>query len=234
MTPQRQSDILKIRLVGLACLIAAVLTGEAVASAEPSESSTSDSTDEATPAESPSGAAVRHASSSEDEAEQTKTTRHDERCPWGRLGDGHGKTVRCLTDVEARGLAQAAKRDALNDADASRSRPEDASGIVAVVNSVVFEGESISTAKSNLSGLASDYQSCVAHHGGLRRDAGEVRIRFHVDSRGIARDSSVSRRRFVSVKAARCVSEMVNHRVIGPSKSKTVGTVLIHFSRSGG
>ena len=112
-------------------------------------------------------------------------------------------------------------------------KSEGPTATVAVVNSVVFEGESISSAKQNLAALAPDYQSCVAHHGGLRRDEGEVRIRFHVDPRGLAREASVSRRRFVSVQAARCLAGIVGRRFVGVPKSKaTVGTLVIHFARS--
>ena len=166
------------------------------------------------------------------EEDCTKSNRHDGLCPWGRLGDGHGTLVRCLTIDEARVLAKSSKRDTGTGAGAATVTSDEPSAIVAVVNSIVFEGESISSAKQNLASLASDYQSCVARHGGLRHEEGEVRIRFHIDSRGVARDASVSRRRFLTVQAARCVADIVDHRFVGIPKSKaSVGTLVIHFAR---
>ncbi|HEY5961155.1 MAG TPA: hypothetical protein VIV60_31575, partial [Polyangiaceae bacterium] len=76
-----------------------------------------------------------------------------------------------------------------------------------------------------------DYQACVANNGGLRHPRAELRIRFHVDAHGLAREASVSRRRFISVKAARCISRVVTHHLVGPPKSKAnVGTLLIQFT----
>ncbi len=214
-------------MVGLACLVASTLIAGAVASAEPHVSADTDVA--ASAGGNDSTAAGNKTSPAVDEEERTKTNRHDALCPWGRLGDGHGKLVRCLTADEAHALAVPATRATGVAAVAS----EGPTAIVAVVNSVVFEGESILSAKQNLTTLAPDYQSCVAHHGGLRRDEGEVRIRFHVDSRGLAREASVSRRRLVSVQAARCVAGIVGRRFVGVPKSKaTIGTLVIHFARS--
>lgn len=226
-----RSFLVRIHLVGLTCLVASTLTIGAVANAEPN---VSPGTDVAEPAEGTNGTeAGRTSSSAPDGDDHAKSNRHDELCSWGRLSDGHGKLVRCLTGDEARTLANTAKRDTGTGADPAMVKSEEPTAIVGVVRRVVFEGESISTAKQHLTSLVPEYQSCIAHHGGLRREAGEVRIRFHVDSRGVAREPSVSRRRFVSVQAARCVAGIVGHRFVEAPKSKaTVGTVVIQFARN--
>ncbi len=217
----------KIRLVGLAILTACTLITVAVASAE---SRVLPDAGVAVP-ESPAGAEPgRTSSSSEaDTSGCTVSNRHDRHCPWGRVGDGQGKLVRCLSEDESREMAKSAKAGA-----GATAAPSPApAGVVAVVNSVVFEGEGVTSAKGNLASAVSDYQNCVARLGGLRHGAGEVRIRFHVDARGLARDASISRRRFISVQAGRCVAEIVERRFVGVPKSKaSIGTAVIHFEHS--
>ena len=220
----------RIRLVGFTCLVASTLSAGAVASAETNVASNSGT---AIPAGSTGGAEPGRTSSTvADEEDCTKSNRHDGLCPWGRLGDGRGTLVRCLTVNEARTLAKSTKGETVTGADDAAVKSESSAAIVAVVKSIVFEGESISSARQNLASSAPEYQTCIARHGGLRHEAGEVRIRFHVDARGLTRDASVSRRRFVAVQAARCVAEIVSHRFVGIPKSKaTVGTLVINFTR---
>ncbi len=161
------------------------------------------------------------------------SNRRDKLCQWGRLSEGHGKLQRCLTSDEAHALTKASNGESFARAEAATATSKTPAEVMAVVNSVVFEGEAISTAKQNFASAVADYQTCVANHGGLRHVTGEVRIRFHVDARGLARDASVSRRRFVSVQAARCVSGVVDRHYVGGLKSKaTVGTLLIQFTNS--
>lgn len=224
------SSPLRIRVVGLTCLVASMLIAGAVASAEPHFAADSGA---AIPAKSTVSAEPAPTSPSvAGGGPGIKSNRDDTLCPWGRLGDGRGTLVRCLTVDEARTLAKSAKGETETGAGAATVTSEEPTAIVAVVNSVVFEGESILSAKQNLASLAPDYQSCVARHGGLRHEAGEVRIRFHIDSRGVARDASVSRRRVVSMQAATCVAGIVGHRFVGVPKSKaSVGTLVIHFAR---
>ncbi len=128
-------------------------------------------------------------------------------------------------------MAKSAKGEMAIDAGDAAVKSEKSAAIVAVVKSIVFEGESISSAKQNLAASAPDYQTCIARHGGLRHEEGEVRIRFHVDSRGLTRDASVSAS-VVTVQAARRVAEIVGHLFVGIPKSKaTVGTLVINFAR---
>ena len=222
------SSRLRIRLVGFTFLTACTLITVAVASAEPRVVADAGVT---APESHPSGAEPARTSSSSDADTSgcTVSNRRDRHCPWGRVGDGQGKLVRCLSEDESREMAKSAKAGA-----GAPAVPSPApSGVAAVVNSVVFEGEGVTSAKGNLASAVSDYQNCVARHGGLRHGAGEVRIRFHVDTRGLARDASISRRRFISVQAARCVTDIVERRFIGVPKSKaTIGTAVIHFEHS--
>jgi hypothetical protein len=221
---------LRIRPIGLACLAAGSLIAIAAAGAEPH--ATSDSGEPVSAASTAAAEPDRTSLTVADGVYCTERNRHDVVCSWGRLGDGHGMLVRCLTSDEARRLAQSANEETGTGGAAATVPSEERSAIVAVVNSVVFEGEHISSAKQNLAALASDYQSCVARHGGLRRESGEVRIRFHLNSRGVARDTSVSRRRVVTIEAAHCIAGIVSHQFVGVPRSKaSVGTLVVHFTR---
>jgi len=218
---------LGIGLVGFATFITSVSATSDVVSAE---------------AQTEAAAAVVQAGSSSADTDSNRSTsmeagetctlsnRRDPLCPWGRLSDGHGKLVRCMLSDETHSVTQNSSRET-----AARSVPtrtETPSDVTAAVTSVVFEGESIASAKQNFASAVPDYQTCVANNGGLRHGAAEVRIRFHVDAHGLARDASVSRRRFISVQAARCISRVVTHHLVGPPKSKsTVGTLLIQFTK---
>lgn len=222
------SSAVIIRLVGFTFLTASTLITVAVASAEPR---VLPDAGVAMPESHPTGAEPGRTSSSPeaDTGGCTVSNRRDKHCPWGRVGDGQGKLLRCLSEEESRELAKSAKAGAGTPA---VQTPAPA-GVAAVVNSVVFEGEGITSAKSNLASAVADYQNCVARNGGLRHGAGEARIRFHVDARGLARDASISRRRFISVQAGRCVAEIVEHRFVGVPKSKaSIGTAVIHFERN--
>jgi hypothetical protein len=225
-----RTSLAKIRKVGLTCLAASSLTTTAVAQAQPHSPSKS-----AVPVLTErTGSGEPGWGSPTVEAGEACTTRnrYDELCPWGRLSDGRGSLVRCLTVDEAQALAKSANGETATGGAAAMVPSDEQPAIEAIVNSVVFEGEHIASAKQNLASVVSDYQSCVALHGGLRYETGEVRIRFHVDSRGIARDASVSWRRVVSIRAARCIVGIVEHRFVGVPKTKaSIGTLVIHFTR---
>ena len=223
----------RIRLFILVCLTASTVITVAIAKAEPRSAS-----DSGVPMSAASTASAESALTSPTAAVGgtcIKGNRDDGLCPWGWLGDGHGMLVRCLTSDEARSLAKSANGEIRPGGTAAMVPSEERSAIEAIVNSVVFEGEHIASAKPNLASLAPDYQSCVARHGGLRHDTGELRLRFHVDLRGVARDASVSRRRVVSIQAAHCIAGIINLRFVGVPKSKaSIGTLIIQFTRNAG
>jgi hypothetical protein len=85
-------------------------------------------------------------------------------------------------------------------------------------------------AKQRLSANADVYARCVADHGGLTKERGEVRIRFQVAKSGRAREVSVSKRRFVAPSAARCIAEAIDGAFVGvPSELPTVGTAVLRL-----
>jgi hypothetical protein len=226
------SSPVRNRLVGLAFLTAISLVTAAVASAEPR---VLPDAGVAVPESHPAGAerALTSLSPEADAGGCTVSSRRDKQCPWGRVGDGQGKLLRCLSEDESREVAKSAKAGKVAGTSKQAVPSAGPSAVAAVVNGVVFEGENIASAKGNLASAVTDYQNCVAGHGGLRHGAGDVRIRFHIDARGLARDASISRRRFISVRAAQCVAEIVEHRFVGVPKSKaSIGTAVIHFERN--
>jgi hypothetical protein len=159
---------------------------------------------------------------------------HDELCPWGRLADGRGTLVRCLNADDARALV-GATRPGLVPADSradSRTASGNFSGVDAAPGAVIFEGYRLSSAAPALALLKSSYQSCVAKNGGLSRASGELRVRFHVDSHGVTREASVSRRRVLTNPAAQCIARTIEHRFVGvPTTGATIGTLVIRFAR---
>jgi hypothetical protein len=175
----------------------------------------------------------------------------DPACPWGRLSNGKGMVVRCLSEAENGGLARGAAvpppppapvtpppgaggappvsaSPALVAGAAPVLAPEDLAVTIGPV--VADQGELSST---RLAQPKSRYAKCVSDFGGMRERSGEVHVRFLVRSRGIAEGVSVAKRVNVSPEAARCIAEIVDRRRVGPPEAPLVGaTVVIKFDRT--
>jgi hypothetical protein len=186
---------------------------------------------------------------------------YDPACPWGRIGNGKGLIVRCLSEAEAQGLRAGTLTppSALPVAAATASSaptvvppPSSAPPPVAPVD--VAETDTAPSPASNEKleiivgpvtadtgtlgigklGAARDrYLKCVTDNGGLKEASGEVQVRFMLRQRGRAEGVSVAKRSGVSAEAARCVSEVVDRRYVGVPEAPIVGaTVAIKFARA--
>ncbi|MFZ5893891.1 MAG: hypothetical protein ACOY0T_22710 [Myxococcota bacterium] len=189
------------------------------------------------------------------ESQETLVRRYpfDPACPWGRVANGKGMIVRCMSEEEANQVlkrvapsapatpaaagsaAPAASASGTSateppaEADAGDSGATDQRLEVSVGPVVADQGE-LSVGKLNQA--KARYAKCITDHGGLKDKTGEVDVRFLVRSKGIAEGVSVQKRVNVSAEAARCVAEVVDRRRVGVPDAPLVGaTVIIKFEK---
>jgi hypothetical protein len=182
---------------------------------------------------------------------------YDPACPWGRIGNGKGLVVRCLSETEAQGLRAGVPMPAapppsgasatvvpavsapspVTGAEQTPVPPEPSSPSISdekleiTVGPVVADTGTLGIGKL---GAARDrYAKCVADNGGLKEASGEVQIRFLLRARGRAEGVSVAKRVGLSAEAARCVSEVVDRRYVGVPEAPIVGaTLTIKFAKA--
>ncbi len=180
---------------------------------------------------------------------------YDPACLWGRLANGKGTIVRCLSEQEAAQLAPVANAlpvaPAATPATAPPSSlaPPAASASVTPALSAAVTPEPAKPGRFEVTvgpltadhgelplgklGQPKDrYSKCLEDNGGLHGgESGEVHVRFLVRAKGIAEGVSVQKRVNVSAEAARCVSEVVDRRHVGVPDEPLVGaTVVVKFT----
>jgi hypothetical protein len=173
---------------------------------------------------------------------------YDPACLWGRVANGKGTIVRCLSEQEAAALAPVASAlPVAPAAPAPIAAPAASSAAPATTNALAPEAAPkpgrydvtigpVTADHGELPvgklGQPKDrYLKCLDDNGGLRGDSGEVHVRFLVRSKGVAEGVSVQKRVNVSAEAARCVSEVVDRRHVGVPDEPLVGaTVLVKFA----
>ena len=165
----------------------------------------------------------------------------DPSCPWGRLGNGKGLVVRCLTESEAVGLSNArantqpvpAPTTNAAAAETLASSKKSSEVLEADVASVTADEGNLAIARKKLRIPREQYARCVADNGGLTTDAGEVTVRFLVRERGRAEGASVEKRAGMGEAAARCIAAVVDRRPVGTPEGPVVGaTAVIRVSKS--
>ena len=185
---------------------------------------------------------------------------YDPACAWGRIGNGKGLIVRCLSESEVQGLRAAALSPVASALPISSVTPQSSMPAAAAppptpqistepgeadAGAPVIRDERLEvsvgpvTADSGQLGIGKlgqvrdRYAKCVSDNGGLKEGAGEVQVRFLVRQRGRAEGVSVAKRVGVSAEAARCVSEIVDRRYVGVPDAPIVGaTVAIKFVKA--
>ena len=164
---------------------------------------------------------------------------YDPACAWGRVANGKGMLVRCLTEKEALALVQPPKAEPqAPKQDPPAETPDDAPKDSTPSGPLKVDVGPISADKGKLSigrlHVPKDrYAACVEKHGGLEGSDGEVHVRFLVrGDRSRAEGVSVSKRRNLSKEAAKCVADVVDRRKVGTPEAPLVGaTLIIKFSR---
>ncbi|MEP7052150.1 MAG: hypothetical protein ABJB12_17430 [Pseudomonadota bacterium] len=181
---------------------------------------------------------------------------YDPACAWGRIGNGKGVIVRCLSEAEAQALRAATVVAALPaasapptpaslasaapvtaptpdeppEADAGAPAPTDQK-LDVTVGPVTSESGELGIGK--LGAARDKYVKCVNDNGGLKDASGEVQVRFLLRAKGRAEGVSVAKRIGVTTEAARCISEVVDRRYVGVPDAPLVGaTVSIKFARA--
>jgi hypothetical protein len=173
---------------------------------------------------------------------------YDPACVWGRLANGKGTIVRCLTEQEATGLATvpSALPAVLPPGPAAVVAviPPPAAAATASATTAVAPEPPVKPARFEVTvgpitadqgelplgklGQPKDrYSKCLEDNGGLHGESGEVHVRFLVRAKGIAEGVSVQKRINVSAEAARCVSEVVDRRHVGVPDEPLVGATLV-------
>jgi hypothetical protein len=181
---------------------------------------------------------------------------YDPACPWGRIGNGKGLIVRCLSEAEAQalraGAVAALPASAAVAAPAVSAAPSSAPAVVAPEDSPEADAGAPSANDEKLDvaigpvtadtgelgigklGAPKDkYVKCINDNGGLKEASAEVQVRFLLRAKGRAEGVSVAKRIGVTTEAARCVSEVVDRRFVGVPDAPIVGaTVTIKFSKA--
>jgi hypothetical protein len=201
------------------------------------------------------------AQSADDSANLVRRYPFDPACPWGRISNGKGMIVRCLSEAENAGLVRATASSGSSPAPASGTASGSPAPANAAAGGAGVGGASNATTSPpvttpispeeltvSVGPIVADqgelsvtrllqpkprYAKCVSDNGGMSGRSGEVHVRFLVRSRGIAEGVNVAKRVNVSAEAARCVAEIVDRRRVGPPEAPLVGaTVVIRFDRA--
>jgi hypothetical protein len=155
---------------------------------------------------------------------------YDPACPWGRIANGKGMLHRCLTEAEARSVAESdptrqKPKGTLPEAPAP-SKPTDAPAAfnLEVGPLVAEDGE---VALGALSKPVDRYRACVEENGGLTKPSGKVVVEFLVRAeRSRAEGTEVSQVVGVSQAAAECIAEVVDRRATGTPSVPMTGVKL--------
>jgi hypothetical protein len=183
----------------------------------------------------------------------------DPACAFGRVANGKGMIVRCMTEEEANSVLKrtppaAAARAGEPGPSAGGAGPQASTSVGGGPSSEATDGSGSETVGSGderlevtvgpvvadqgelsvgkLSQPKNRYAKCVVDHGGMKDRSGQVDVRFLVRSKGIAEGVSVQKRVNVSAEAARCIAEIVDRRRVGVPDAPLVGaTVVIKFEK---
>jgi len=174
---------------------------------------------------------------------------YDPACPWGRIADGKGMLVRCLTAEEVKVLATAAPASVANPANSIASTREPTSSpsppsptpnagtatpesFVSELIDVVAEEGDLPLAKRKLGIPLARYALCVGKNGGLEGAVGQVEVKFLVRERGRAEGATVAKSQGVSEAAARCIADVIDRRPTGTPEAPIVSaTATIRIRR---
>lgn len=172
---------------------------------------------------------------------------YDPACAWGRIANGHGMLVRCMTKDEASRLLSHSTPEAKPAPSSAPSAPQPPDAglpdaqppvpteqhIKVEVGPVIVDHGALPKAEHKLRAARKRFEACVKDNGGLSRDHGQVDVRFLVrGTRGRAEGVSVKKRRGVSSKAAHCVADVVDRRSVGVPEVPLVGaTLVVKFSK---
>jgi len=161
---------------------------------------------------------------------------YDPVCRWGRIADGHGMLLRCLTEGEATMLTKndaprpAAKPPRAKPTPTPESEPEQQPAepaLTAQVTSVQVDSGELPLAQRKLNQPIERYVRCVLDHGGLSAGKGAAHLRFLVRERGRAEGVSIKEAKGMTQSAAKCIADVVDRRFVGYPAAPMVGTTVV-------
>jgi hypothetical protein len=152
-------------------------------------------------------------------------------CPWGRLSNGKGMIHRCITEEEARSLAESAEipvsRDKAPEEDKSGSAPKSPGpkSYELTVGPISADQGEIAVGRLDLP--LDRYRKCIDDNGGLRKPSGEVVVKFLVRAERVrAEGATVDKFDSVSLAAAECIAAVVDRRQTGTPTVPMTGAKL--------
>ncbi len=148
-------------------------------------------------------------------------------CPWGRLSNGKGMIHRCISEQEARSLAEGT-----NPGNPEPARPEESppksplpKGYELTVGPISADQGEITVGRLDLP--LDRYRQCIDENGGLRKPSGQVVVKFLVRAERVrAEGASVESFESVSEKAAECIAAVVDRRKVGTPSVPMTGAKL--------
>lgn len=172
-------------------------------------------------------------------------------CPWGRLANGQGMLVRCLSATESKALragapvapasAAAPSASAAAPAESAVAPPTAPSGSAAPapaappevsVGEVTVSDGKLPLAHKKLQAPKERYAKCIADHGGMSAASATASLKFLVRERARAEGVQVAEAKGMSREAAKCIADVVDRRWVGvPDAPIVTVTVVISASK---
>jgi hypothetical protein len=159
------------------------------------------------------------------------------RCPYGELTDPHRGFIRCLLPDERDagwlpppGPSEPPKAEPPKAEPPKAEPPKVGPPPVVAIGAPTFENGQVTRVEKSLGKASADIARCVAEHGGLRGDAGSMKVQFLVRSRGRAEGVEILAAKGVSAEASACVRVLLKNKAIGAPSADPVGvTVVLSF-----
>jgi outer membrane biosynthesis protein TonB len=172
-------------------------------------------------------------------AQEASRYPYDPVCEWGRIANGKGMLVRCITQAEASALLAGpaapvpAPAPTPSTSSSAEPPPPDTTAIALASIVVTPDQGKLPAAEKKLMLGKDKFVDCVVKNGGLEKNEGEVHVRFLVGDRGRAQGVSVQKRVALGEKAASCVADVVDRRWVGvPESPLTPVTAVVKFTKA--
>lgn len=148
-------------------------------------------------------------------------------CPWGRLANGKGMIHRCISEDEARSLAEGTTPAPDTPEEPHKSPPKAAlpKSYDLTVGPISAEQGEITVGRLDVP--LERYRQCIDENGGLRKQNGQVVVKFLVRAERVrAEGASVESFDNVSERAAECIAAVVDRRKVGTPSVPMTGAKL--------
>jgi hypothetical protein len=152
---------------------------------------------------------------------------YDPLCRWGRLSDGKGFVVRCLTESESRALREGKHPTGSSTPEAAEEKPQPTASFEVVLGPIRADTGTFPKGVKSLNKGMVKYRACVERHGGITAARATVDVRFLVRGRGRAEGAVAKKHQGMSAEAAKCIADVVDRRFVGYPDAEMVGATLV-------